>query len=587
MDSHPPTPKRAQPTIALPTAPSLDDEDSNHSGNSTPTAPTHTPWTPTHLNEVFDRALPPVSLPHVTGEDMPGSEDVNDLHSTALLAADELNPEFCGFARFFLSSAINFLPHTDTDIPISSDALDKAIAIVSSVMDLGLGSCKGLDSAVVCPSDWLRLACHLIAAILHGALRSEALNTQLNFDLLMEDDWSLTGDLSLPPTERVALSTLVQQLSELVAPKGLGKSVIDYYERTCTNLTLEIDRIKVDTLQALHLELKTDPKIVATMWDSAIERLTLEYYDKAKSQQDDLCKVFLSALWAKIAGQPALGPHPNCTKLIASCTTAVYAAISQCVDSLITDSLQTQRHKLLQTAYDQARLNVEACYPSIVDEVMATTCTTVLQTEHTKVQALHAEAENLVQSEFDTWRHTTLCAKQDEAMAWLSQWEHDCQEEQLCDFACTWDSYPLHAIKPTLDAWLASHSLHVVPLDSMPPMVVDQQETSVSPGCCEPGVMPTLPDCLAPPTHHPILDLTPASTQYTDPDVDEAIATLPMDAATSIPVVLPGQEPALEEVQPIIVHDTYDEPDPILVDVATMAPSTSPLAKAPTWLSRS
>src|SRR5882762_9199127 len=52
-DSRPPTPKWARPTIALPTSPPSGN--ASASGNSTPTAPDLTPWTPTHLHEVFDR----------------------------------------------------------------------------------------------------------------------------------------------------------------------------------------------------------------------------------------------------------------------------------------------------------------------------------------------------------------------------------------------------------------------------------------------------------------------------------------------------------------------------------------------------
>src|SRR6266404_3270669 len=70
-ESRPSTPKRARPTIALPTSPPPGD---NHtSGNSTPTAPALTPWTPTHLHELFDRILPPVNLPQASDEDLPST----------------------------------------------------------------------------------------------------------------------------------------------------------------------------------------------------------------------------------------------------------------------------------------------------------------------------------------------------------------------------------------------------------------------------------------------------------------------------------------------------------------------------------
>ena len=53
-DNVPPSPKQAQPTLNLPADPPSDSEDSSNLGNSTPTAPALTPWTPTHLHEVFD-----------------------------------------------------------------------------------------------------------------------------------------------------------------------------------------------------------------------------------------------------------------------------------------------------------------------------------------------------------------------------------------------------------------------------------------------------------------------------------------------------------------------------------------------------
>ncbi len=67
------------------------------------------------------------------------------------------------------------------------------------------------------------------------------LNAQLHFELLNDDEWALTNDLSHPDTEGVALAALTQQLSELVAPGGLGQSVIAYYDNTRTGLTKEIE----------------------------------------------------------------------------------------------------------------------------------------------------------------------------------------------------------------------------------------------------------------------------------------------------------------------------------------------------------
>jgi len=218
--------------------------------------------------EVFDWALPLVTLPTHTPGDLLSSPVTDALRDVALAAVDELNPDFCSFARFFLSSDIDFLPDADTTITL--DTLAKLISIVSSVVDLGLGSRHGPDGAVLHPSNWLRLARHLLAAILHGALRSEALNAQLQFELLNEDEWALTDDLSHPDMEGAALAVLTQQLLELVAPGGLGQSVIAYYDRTRLDLTKEIERVKETALQALHDELKADPKINSHTWDSAL-----------------------------------------------------------------------------------------------------------------------------------------------------------------------------------------------------------------------------------------------------------------------------------------------------------------------------
>ncbi len=240
-DSVPPSPKRAHPTIALPPDPPSESKGSEGSGHSTPMASAPTPWMPTHLHEVFDCALPPVGMPHVSDDDLPLSSDVDALRSTTLIAADELNPSFCRFAQYFLSDSIEFLPNSDTDVPFLNDSFEKTVSMLSSVLDLGLGSRKGPECEVVRPSDWLRLVRHLLAATLRGALRSKAFNAQLNFPLLMDDEWELTTDLTRPTTEWEALTVLVQQLSELVAPNGLGKLIIDYYKTVRHNLAQEID----------------------------------------------------------------------------------------------------------------------------------------------------------------------------------------------------------------------------------------------------------------------------------------------------------------------------------------------------------
>src|SRR6266404_2079459 len=182
--NRPSSPKRARLSITLPLEAPIEADDMS-SERSTPTGPAHMPWTPSHLEEVFDRALPPVALPTHTPGDLPPSPITEELRTTALVAVDKLNPEFCGFACFFLSSDIDFL--LDTELQVSSDALAKSISIVSLVVDLGLGSHHGPDGVVLRPSDWLRLAQHLLAAILRGALRSEALNAQLRFELLHDD----------------------------------------------------------------------------------------------------------------------------------------------------------------------------------------------------------------------------------------------------------------------------------------------------------------------------------------------------------------------------------------------------------------
>ncbi len=144
----------------------------------------------------------------------------------------------------------------------------------------------------------------------------------------MTDAWDLTEDLTTPETEREALTVLTQQLSELVAPAGLGKSIIDYYESTHTNLTREMDRIKSDTLQALHAELKSDPKISEHTWMSTVNRLTQECYDTANTQTDDLHKLFLASLQAKLVDKGAPKPHLTCNKLIAARSATIHSIIS-------------------------------------------------------------------------------------------------------------------------------------------------------------------------------------------------------------------------------------------------------------------
>jgi len=318
--------------------------------------------------------------------------------------------------------------------------------MVSSVLDLGLGSHHGQDCEVLCPSDWLGLVCHLLVATLRGILRSEAFNPQLEFPLLMDDKWELTPKLTRPTTERAALTVLVQQFTELVAPEGLGKSIIDYYEATCHKLVQEIERVRSDALQALHSELKSDPKVNTHTWDTVVARLTQECYDMAQTQMEDLQKVFLSALQAKLADQLAPLPHANCNKIIVTCSGIIYSTIASRIESTMDDTIQTHHASLLHKAYDQAHANVELQYPTIVQDVLTETCNSVLQTEQDQVQATTVEAQNLVQAEFDQWRHDELHTRQAEALARLARWEQDRQEEQLSNFHCTWDMFPLHAI---------------------------------------------------------------------------------------------------------------------------------------------
>jgi len=176
------------------------------------------------------------------------------------------------------------------------------------------------------------------------------------------------------------------------------------------------------------------------------------------------------------------------------------------VDGILADAIWTHHADLSRRAYDQARQDVELRYPAITDEVLAEIQAHVVQQEQERIQATMAEAINLVKSDFDVWRHSELRTRQDDALARLAQWEQDCHEEQICDFQCAWDSIPLHALKPTLDTWLASRGLHIVALAVDAPF--DPIPSSLA--------QADLPDVAAPcPVRRPILDLTPASTQYT------------------------------------------------------------------------
>ncbi len=195
-----------------------------------------------------------------------------------------------------------------------------------------------------------------------------------------------------------------------------------------------------------HSELKSDPKVNTHTWDTVVARLTQECYDMAQTQMEDLQKVFLSALQAKLADQLAPLPHANCNKIIVTCSGIIYSTIASRIESTMDDTIQTHHASLLHKAYDQAHANVELQYPTIVQDVLTETCNSVLQTEQDQVQATTVEAQNLVQAEFDQWRHDELHTRQAEALARLARWEQDRQEEQLSNFHCTWDMFPLHAI---------------------------------------------------------------------------------------------------------------------------------------------
>ncbi len=85
-------------------------------------------------------------------------------------------------------------------------------------------------------------------------------------------------------------------------------------------------------------------------------------------------------------------------------------------------------------AYDQARIDVEARYPSILEETLNNTKQEILSEERGKVQLITTEAQNLVKSEFDEWKHRELRLKQEEADTKLKQWEYERREEQQDDF---------------------------------------------------------------------------------------------------------------------------------------------------------
>jgi len=186
---------------------------------------------------------------------------------------------------------------------------------------------------------------------------------------------------------------------------------------------------------------------------------------------DDLRKVFLSALWAKLADQPAPSPHTNCNKVIATRLGTIYSTLATRIEADMTEAIQTHRTSLTRKAYDQAHIDVELQYPSIVQDILNETHNMILQTERDQVQAITGEVCNLVHAEFDQWKHNELSIQQADALACLAHWEQDCHEEQLNDFRRTWDSYPLHALRSTLDDWLATHGLHIAmtPVATAPP----------------------------------------------------------------------------------------------------------------------
>ena len=137
------------------------------------------------------------------------------------------------------------------------------------------------------------------------------------------------------------------------------------------------------------------------MWDTALARLTEECFSNATKQLADIRKYFIATLKARLTGLAAPAPHANCNKIIASRAPAIFVTLSTQVDALVSEAIQDQRQTLLKLAYDQACIDVEARYPSLLKDTLAAQRDELLNTERARVTALQAEAANLVKSEFD------------------------------------------------------------------------------------------------------------------------------------------------------------------------------------------
>ncbi len=64
--------------------------------------------------------------------------------------------------------------------------------------------------------------------------------------------------------------------------------MIAYYDCTRLGLAKEIEKVKEMALQALHMELKADPKINSRTWDTALACLTEECFNTAHDQRADM-----------------------------------------------------------------------------------------------------------------------------------------------------------------------------------------------------------------------------------------------------------------------------------------------------------
>ena len=59
---------------------------------------------------------------------------------------------------------------------------------------------------------------------------------------------------------------------------------------------------------------------------------------------------------------------------------------------------------LLKKAYDQACADVEARYPSILEEVLNSSRQEILNVERDKIASDTIQAQNLIRSKFDAWK---------------------------------------------------------------------------------------------------------------------------------------------------------------------------------------